>query len=256
MSLEPLPWLPAASRADLETVMRFVVERWLADWITGPVGFDIVSSAQPDNVSDDWRGARGAWLQGGLADAAALGLAACDGRADSINPVDRDLLERVGDDMLNDFLVRLGAGPGKNAVPERGYTAPGPNGPDGAKHRFRVAASKGEWSLLLALGESVLVRLRKAMAGSSRTPDIIPLSTALAGEEVRLGCHLGSAGITAADLSTLTAGDVLVFDRHIEASVPLTINGNLPRTGRALIGAQAGAIQVTLTEAIDLLQGI
>jgi hypothetical protein len=158
--------------------------------------------------------------------------------------------------MLEDLLVRLGAGREKSATPGRGHAAPDSIEPHGVEHWFRVAASSGEWSLLLAFDEGMLIRLRKAMAGSSRKPDVVPLSTALAGEEIPLGCHLGSATITFADLSALAAGDVLVLDRRLDAPVPLTIDGNLPRTGQAQIGPQAGAIQVTLTEAIDLMQAI
>lgn len=256
MSPEPLPWLPAAPRADLDTVMRLVVEQWLADWIMRPVGVDVMTSERSGNGSGDWRGGCGAWLQGGLGDAVALGLAACDGQADSLNPLDRALLGRVGDEMLEDLLARLRAGPERSAAPARAHSALDGAGPDDAQHRFRVGASSGEWALMLALDEILVIRLRKAIAGSSRTFALVPLSAALAGEEVGLGCHLGSAQITVADLSALAAGDVLVLDRRLDVPVPLTIDGNLPRTGQARIGGEAGALEVTLIETIDLMQGI
>lgn len=256
MTLTVSPWLPAASRADLDILMRRVINRWLADWIVEAVRVDIATPAPAPGSADSWRGAHGAWLYQRPDDVVALGLAACDGRADLINPVDRALLEQVGSEMLEDLVGRLGGNAGINATSRSGPAASGHDGPEREKYRFRVAGSPGDWSLLLAFDDTGLIRLRKAAAGSYRTPDLVPFSVALAGEEVGLGCHLGSAQITAADISALAIGDVLVLDRCLDAPVPLTVDGHRLRTAEARIEAQAGAIQVTVTETIDLMQEI
>lgn len=255
MSLVVSPWLPAASRSDLETVMRRVTEDWLAEWIEGYVAIDVVTPARMDGKAGDWRGNAGRWLHVAEEDLVALGLAACAGRADRLNPVDRELLACVGDDMLADLMGRLGAEADAGQMRGLGVVAHGREGADGAKHRFGVAAEGQDWALLIALDETAVVRLRKAVAGTARTPALGSLSKALADETVRLGCHLGQTEITAAELFALAAGDVLVLDRRLDVPVPLTVDGNLPRKGKARIGADAAAIEVRLTEPIEVIQG-
>lgn len=254
MSLVVSPWLPPASRADLEALLRRVVERWLSDWIVGPVNIEVVTPARLEGEVGDWRGNSGRRLHIAEEDLIALGVAACEGRADRINPVDREFLTGIGNEMLDELTVRFCAEAESTAVHGRSNAGPCRDGLDGAEHQFRITALADGWSLLIVLDESVIVRLRKSVAGSARAPALVPLSNALASESVRLGCHLGQTQITAAELATLAAGDVLVLDRRLDAPVPLTIEGKRSRTGKARVGAQATSIEVKLTEPIDAMQ--
>lgn len=255
MSLVVSSWLPAATRSDLDAVIRRVAEHWLADWIEGPITIDVVTPARVDGKAGDWRGSPGRWLHVAEQDLIALGIGACDGRTDRLNPVDRELLVRVADEMLADLMGRLGEEADASQSWARGAVTHGWEELEGAKHRFGVTAARQDWSLLIALDETAIVGLRKAATGTSRAPDMGSLSRALASETVRLGCHLGKMEITAAELSELAAGDVLAFDRRLDAAVPLTVEGNLLRKGKGRLGAETGSIEVRLIEPIEMIQG-
>lgn len=254
MSLAVFPWLPTASRADLEAAMRRLVGQWLGDWIIGPAPIDVATPARVEGDAGDWSGGSGRWMHATKDDLMTLGLAACGGRADRSNPVDRGMLKHIGEEMRVDLLARLGAEAQANPDWRQVGGSLEHDGTARAKHRYRVAGSADGWSLVIALDDSALVRLRKTAAGSSRTIILAPLAEALAGESVMLGCHLGRAEISAADLSALGPGDVLVLDRLLDGPIPVTVEGKLPRAGKARIGASDGTIEVKLTEAIDVMQ--
>lgn len=223
-----VPWLPAASRADLERAVGWLIERWLADWIAAPDAFAVTTPPA---------GEAPAGVSAGDDDLVALGLVACAGRADPANAIDRCVLLRVGADMRDDLAVRMGGA--------------GSDGRCGA-HRFTVSPRSGTWSLTLSVDEEALVALRKRCAGVGRMRSTSPLRRALVPETVSLGCHLGEAAITAAELAALGAGDVLVFDRVLADAVPLTVEGRVSRSGRAVIAARHHAIEVRLTQPISL----
>ncbi|MEH3101085.1 FliM/FliN family flagellar motor C-terminal domain-containing protein [Sphingomonas adhaesiva] len=227
MSAVVVPWLPAASRADLERAMRWLVERWLSEWTAAP--HDVVVAAPTS-------GGVPAGIVAGDDDLVALGFVASAGHADLSNAIDRRVLLHVGAAMRDDLSARLaGAGSGTDTDTDR------------VAHRFAVASRGGGWSLTLGIAEGAMVAVRRRCAGTTHASSLSALRIALAAETVSLGCHLGEARITAAELAALDAGDVLVLDRALGDAVPLTVEGRTTASGRARIAARGGAVEVRLT---------
>jgi hypothetical protein len=238
MSAIAVPWLPPPRKGEAEAAIAKVLAPWSAAWFAQAVRLTVVPAAPAPTSPAGWHGDGDARAAAEACDTVALGLTACAGRADPANPADRQVLEAIGAEMLADLAMRLGeASAGEGARFE---------------HGFAVEPECGGWRMALALGAGALTRARKAAAGSGRRPLVAPLAAALADEDVGLGCHLGEARVTAAEIAALAVGDLLVLDRGLDAPLPLTVAGAVPRTGLARIAAADGTIRVTVAEPPDL----
>ena len=229
MNAVAMPWLPPPREGEVAGAIAFVIGQWLADWMRSPPRLVVEDVAAPAGGQSGWQ------VRADRPDLLALGNAACAGQGDADNPLDEHVLCGVGSAMIDDLLGRV----------ESAGTAP---------ECFDVIDHNGQWRIQLALDAAAIVQARRAAAGFSRQLEPVPLATALASEDVVLGCHLGAAHLTMAEVAALSLGDVIVLDRDLHAPVPLTVAGVMPQAGAARIGSDAGQLRVTVTERPNLLR--
>jgi hypothetical protein len=231
MSGLPRPWLPAAAEREMEAALGDAAAAWLARWVVDPCPADpveAISSAEGD----------GGVVLAEAPDLVALGAEACAGRADTDNPRDRRVLERVGQAMLDDLAADL-AGQQREAS-------------SGATSRFKLSCATRGWSLRISLSPEDQVTLRKRGSSPARPVRLGSRGKALATESVWVGCHLGSAGLTAGEAKTLAPGDLIVLDRELAEAVPVTVAGVVCAGGTARIERSGAQLTLRLESAINL----
>jgi flagellar motor switch/type III secretory pathway protein FliN len=244
MSGRPTPWLPAAEPGALERDLARLAAGWSDDWLQAPPPITVAAGSPVPDPAQAWHGCAGAGLGTPAAAAIALGHAALGHRGDLANARDRQVVEAVGRRAAADLAERLcriaapAEAPGELAGP-----------PDEATV---LCLQGGEWSLAAALGSAAAVRLRRRFAGRREPPPLARLGDALAGEAVTLGCHLGRAELSAGEVATLGAGDLVVLDRRVDDPLPLTVHGTVAARGRAAIEARADTHAIRITETLDL----
>lgn len=230
MTVEAFDWLPPASIVEVETAIACEVGDWLVRWLVDPPRVAVKQlSCSASGHSEQTPEA---------ADTVSMGLAACAGRGDAQNVLDRDLLEAVGLEMVTDLLAFL-AGPKSRAL-------------SGEAERFAIGSEQGRWNVEVVLGQQDLIALRKRAAGASRAVTLGSLGEALAGEQVLLGCHLGAATLTAAEVAAIGIGDLIVLDRQVAQELPLTVDGLTCASGAARISQLENTVAIHLVGAVDL----
>lgn len=248
MNPAPIPWLPPAQNGDVERAVAAFVVPWAQAWFKRP-GAAVVKR-HPGRSGEDfhWSGSAGATVGVAGAARAKLGLTLVVGQADLANARDRKVLERLADAAIEDLAGRLGEH--RRGDPDAGNDA-GPVQPADASPVLHLALGEDGWSLLLSLGSQVQTVLRMAASGQGRAPSLTNLRDALAPQSVTIGCHLGSATLTASDLAELARGDLITLDRRITDDLPLTVAETVASSGTAkLVDDGTGAV-VRITQAIN-----
>lgn len=228
-------WLPPPLEGDA-AVERAVVRAaapWLADWFRRPPSL-ILRRQRPGSRVEAWRGSPGCRLGAGDQDALPLGMAVLEGEIDDGDETDQAIAARLGEAMIADLAARLDMAPGDSMMDD--------------DPPLRFALSGGSWTLPLELGADAVTALRSAGAPGRKRTALVPLSEALAGETVVLGCTVGAAILPAGDIAGLAPGDLLVLDRKVGGQVPLTVAGRAAAIGSAAIGGGEGLIEIRLVE--------
>lgn len=250
MSLTAISWLPPAGTHDIESALARVVGDWLSEWIASRPPLKTTKRPKGEARTMQWRGIPGAMVGVGSGMEAQLGLAVCDQRAAKENPSDSQLLGLVGNEMLDrleEFLAGIG-----------GQKAASSHAPSvatvGDDELFVLNPPSAEWSLGFRLSADLLIALRRMAAGVSARPVLGNRKVALGEELAALGCHLGQARLTAGEVASLSAGDLIVLDRKTSDALPLTIECNSPTAGRVKIVKEGDGAKATIVERANLLR--
>lgn len=243
MSAAPEPWLPPSPDGDVERAAAAFLAPWATEWFPWPDQVRVRTHAGRAGEDLSWSGAAGAGV--GLSSAARtkLGLALADGRADTENPADCELLGKIADMAVADLAGRL-AGQGGS---QSGQAEPSIDG----HTMLRISLGDERWFLLLSIGPRARIALRKAAAGQARNPVLGSLAEALAPEVVPIGCHIGSADLSAGDIANLAAGDLIALDRRVAEDLPLTVVHQVAPGGKARIVDDGAGPVVRIVEGID-----
>lgn len=238
MTHEPQPWLPPAAPGEVESALRDAATVWLARWVV-----DAPCRDTPDVTSDEGGEHRPAGAT--ATDLATLGAAACANRADPLNPRDREALERVGRAMLNDLVADIAG--------RAGSTEHGEHGCDAAPHAAYVLASSAlGWSIGIKISAAQQIALRRRASYPARSMRLGSLQAALKDELVEVGCHLGRASLTAAEVAALGVGDLIVLDRQLRNALPLTVAGSVCARGTACVERTDECFAIRIESELDL----
>jgi hypothetical protein len=222
-------WLPPASQVAAEAAVSTVVDAWASEWLTTDQKVGVRRGKSADVARMSWGGSRDAML--GLNDgtAAKIGRAICAGRGNEVNPRDRTVLARVGEEALDHFAEQF-------EIAARAPTKLDPHHFSGRVHSvFIIGPADRTWSLGLVLGDDNLNLLRLRKAGGHRVPRLGTFKEALASEPCRIGVSLGQTALNAFELATLERGDVIRLDTPQSAALPLIVEGRRVGPGSAKI---------------------
>lgn len=245
MIVEPLPWLPPAAPGAFERQLSSVLDGWAEQWLCKPRAFTVESAETSDDPTIVWRGSGGAAVGSTAQERVILGGHASGGAGDPDNMRDRAILGHIGQAAIDHLANRLCAIAGSAAIDE------GP--PEPCQPRF--CATTVGFSLTLSLDHAAQVRLRRKVSGARKRPALGTLAQALAPEKVRLGCHLGSAALSAAEVAALCTGDLIVLDRRLAERLPLAAEGKATARGQASFEAGVNVHSLLIQEPIDLSLG-
>ncbi len=239
-------WLPPAANGAFEIAIAKLTERWTQDWFSGS-GQVIVNAALARSTrSTSWSAFDSVTIGMGRNGFAVLGSAICNGIGEPENRRDRRILEELGTAACQDLAQVFGATPdaaliGKSDGVELDRLA-----------RFTVACAQGKWTLVLALGAETLIFARQHAAQSGMPPTLGSLAAGLANEDCPIVAHLGRATISTGELAAISKGDVIQFDRGIQAPVPLVIAGRNPAHGSARVVMAGRDMCLTMTDPISI----
>jgi hypothetical protein len=144
---------------------------------------------------------------------------------------DEELIGRLAEACLDDLGLRLTKAFGlPRASPwRRGEADP---------YLFREArvaalgASASEPLIRILVAPDLVAELIKSAAGSAgTTAPLQPLGVALAKQRIGLSARVGECSLTLSEFAGLAAGDVLVLDTLLEASLPLAVDGTVRSGG-------------------------
>jgi len=248
---DSVSWLPPAGKGDVEAALRRLVENWLAGWIVAPPALRVQPRNRAEMKAQQWQGVPGAMLGSHAHDLVQLGRDVCGGHGLPDHPADREILHAMGSKVFDDLASTLGSlCDGTSGDPislQRSL-------PDG--ELFTVASGAGGWSLGLALAPAALIAVRKAVAGTGRRADLATRRAAIAPQVARLGCHLGHARLSAGEVAMLAAGDVIVFDCQIGATLTLTVEGHACASGKVKIVQSGEGAKVAIAERANLVRKV
>ena len=244
MSAAVALWLPPAQAGDVERAASVLVERWAGAWLASAGGIRVKSYSGRSTADLRWVGSAGAAAGIAPASLAKLGLALVAGQADLDNPADRAVLGRIAEAASNDLGERLTSLAGEDVSAAEGA-------PASANLVLRVAPQDEGWSVGLSLGPAAQTALRKAAAGQARQPRLGRLADALAPEPIKIGCHLGTATISASELAELGEGDLIAFDRRVGDDLPLTFAAANAKRGTAKVIHDGAEVVVRIAESVD-----
>lgn len=225
-------WLPPARQDEIESAIRRAFADWLGAWL----------AKVPDLACrvDDGSVAVSPIAQGidaTRSDLVALGLAACDGRADAENSLDSRILMAVGIAIVEQARVWLAElGPSES----------------GDMMRCEISPRDGTWTVTLALGNGQVNRLRRQAAGVRRTVKLSPIGEAMGSETAVIGCLIGRTQISTAEVAGLAQGDLIVLGSRPADTLAVTVAGNVCAEGSVRIGQREGAINMSIVEPVGL----
>lgn len=228
-------WLPTASDGEIAAAISRVVAPWRDRWFIGTPA--LLCKPQTKASHGDRASELGHVVVSTSAEhEVAAALQALGQQADPANPRDSELLSQLGQAIVADLRRSFEETAGD--VDKMGA---------GELTWWSLALSSESWRIDVGLSTAVLCRIRQSTSGRNRDPEVGALQSAISTETVAVGCHLGSAQITAGELKTLSAGDVIMLDRRHSASVPLAVNGVPAAIGTVRISAGADGPAITLT---------
>lgn len=227
-----MPWLPPASEEEIAAAISRMVAPWRDRWFIGAPSL----SCKPLHKQglSDMAPRPAVIISAAERDEKAAASEAIGQQADPANPRDNDLLARLGRAIALDLRQSLEEAAGEIDGGARDFTW------------WSLALSSDNWSIDLGLSTGAVCRIRQRAAGRRSEPQLGKLQSAISAETVSIGCHLGSARITAGELATLTPGEVIMFDRKRSDTVPLVVNGVPASIGAVRISASADGPVLTL----------
>jgi len=234
------PWLPPGSDDDVARAIATAISDWLGKWLTRVPRLEARKIRPGAHDAEHWWGTGTARVGIPAQSAVLLGNAALGEIADVQGGRDREVLMQLSAEIASDLASRLASLTSASDVQSStlGY--------------WRLSPDGEQWAIIAGLDPAALVRIRRRAAGTSGAKALGHMLAALSSESVVLGCHLGSAEVTAGDLGTLAAGDVIMLNRPCAAAVPLTINGEIAPSGSARISARDDGIHVALTAPVKI----
>jgi hypothetical protein len=248
------PWLPdnAGLTVSAQGALADAIDAWSIAWFVGEPVHALGRLVRVQETRNELRHTlwhrRGGDVAIGLPPAGLAGLGArVLGIGATARPsADVELLEKVGMACLDDLKARVSVLLGI-ARSERWSVSEAAEVDAG--HRLDLGTSSRTPVLMLQLSDECFAHFLK-----SRLPGAVPVSLgdatgALAALPVNLWAALGSCGITVAELAGLAAGDILVLDRELDASLPLALAGVPLRRGACTIGEAGGALSFDITQA-------
>lgn len=243
-------WLPHDTNyAPLEDRITAAVRSWAQSWF-GDDGLNLQVDSTANAVSLPSSSvqlcASGAWLIASETMVEAMGRAALQlGREAIIHEADRPVIESVGSEALEglrDHLVRELRLEKSGAVDGRSSGIP-------VGSRWTIEAVSVGLRVDFVLSEvertNALLRLLPKAAPAQ------PLATAvdaLAPLKIELSATLGRCAITVAELRTLAPGDVLLFDRPLDAHLPLMVNGTRATRGSCSVARESDGLRLQIIE--------
>lgn len=228
------PWLPSASDEEIATAIAKVLVPWQERWFVGAPALSW-KRRQGAALTEASEGSH-VLVEASAQDSTGAALHAIGYRAEPANARDSEFLEHLGHAITADLRRCL-----EEAAGKLDQTA------GGDLTWWSLGLNSRGWMIEVGLSRSALCRLRQEAAGRSHDLKIGTLQSAISTEIVAVGCHLGSAQITAGELKTLSRGDVIMFDRRRSDAVPLVVNGVPASIGAVRISAGAEGPAVTLT---------
>lgn len=241
MSIASALWLPPAGEGDVERAAAAFVSRWARKWFASSQDVAIKSHAGRSGEDVTWSGVAGASVGASPAALVKLGLALVDAEADPGHLRDREVLAKLAEAAVTDL---------SGALAE--HILHDASGPASNNTLFRLIFGGDHWFLLLSLNEQTQNALRKSAAGQSRKPLLAKLSDALAPELVGVGCHVGSATLSASEVAGLVPGDLITFDSRIGEDLALTVDGGIASRGKAKVVHDGTGVVVRITHGLDI----
>lgn len=121
---------------------------------------------------------------------------------------------------------------------------------EGAVYRLEIGSATRAITLQLEYSADRFARfVRATLPEVGAKEPLADGAAALARIPVALSARLGCCGLTLAELSGLTSGDVLVLDSVTEESLPLALDGTPLARGRCIIVEAAGGPAFKITQA-------
>jgi flagellar motor switch/type III secretory pathway protein FliN len=237
MALPFSPWLPSSALDSpaIDEALRASVREWSAKWFargglrpSGPFARGNIAKLLHDKVV--WRAVPDG-LAVGAAERATGALAAAMLDADfsgtNLLPKDRQLIERLAGECLEDLRIRLARLFG---LPEKleWQESVDPPRMSGEVWTCRFGLNDREPLVWLAVDRARVVMLRRSrLRRSSDGVRLRPMAEALAKQPLALSARLGRCEITLSDLTALSEGDVIVLDRRLDEPLELAVEGQV-----------------------------
>ncbi len=237
MSAAVVPWLPAAAPGEEEAALAAFVRDWAAQWFVNLPVLRVATGKAARIGDSRYCLDPLSCASAGEADVFALGFQLVGEQAHPDNRRDRDILGTLGKACFDALAHQLDE--------IRGGTS-------GDPAAYRLIGEGQGWSIELMLDRAALNRLRKLAAGPGRAkPQLGSRSAALAPERIALGCRLGKSALTAAQLSQLAQGDVIVLDRKVNEALALTLGAQVASRGQGKIEPHASGPVLRIIESLD-----
>lgn len=243
-------WLPPGTcHARVDQRIAEAMRDWSRDWmgdeiiVARPEG---VQAPRPSSSGTLHPLAPGAWLVAPANLVPLLGqLALRVGGSGEVADADQPIVESVGSEALEDLQSRL--------VRELGLTSSGQSGapaPDATiAQRWTIERRGSPLRFELVVSEAWRTELALAlMPAPSASMPLDSAATAIASVEVELGASIGRCALTVAELRSLSPGDVLLFDRPLDAALPLAIDGAPTARGTGAVAREADRLLLHIVE--------
>jgi len=247
------PWLPeAALDGDGATdALLESVEAWLTHWfMPGTLNVRAMSGEYAGVPGDrHWAMAEGMTVAHAEGIETLIGAAALRmPRFQPGQPADSALLERLGDECLQDLRARLARQWGFDGSNWRLHATAMPPGQSGAA-TITVGAAGQPATFTVRVTEALrIARRKRSLAPWFGQVAPSPRDAALVRQHVAIGARIGLAALTLEELSELVIGDVIVLDTSIDAPLPLTIEGHAAAGARVQIGHDAAGMTLRMLE--------
>jgi len=228
-------WLPPPGKDDVPSAIRRLVTPWVEKWFVSRLAVRCEKVAGRDDVGDAAGSNSDIAIVAGRPVQVEMAIEALNGQVERENPRDADLLASLGGAILDDLSQTIA-------------TAAGSLGDEPTRPGCWVVKLDGHsWAVEIRLSEQAQCRLRQRAAGAGSAPKLGTFKDALSPESAMLGCHLGYARLTAAELLTIKPGDVIMLDRAQHEELPLLVNGAATASGNAQIIPGPDSVNVRLT---------
>ncbi|QNA82936.1 FliM/FliN family flagellar motor switch protein [Sphingomonas sp. So64.6b] len=255
-------WLPepALGGAVLAGLLDDAIRQWSNHWFVRTVVRAIDPVTPPAAMSD--LGDGGYWMKAGQSLAIAvptatqLGLAArmLDTSAPeaSLSDADRGIVEELARACLDNLALRV-AQAFRVSDDMSWVVADGGEVPIIIAPRALDVGVDPQSSLLrIMVSEDLLIeRLKAGMPTAPRGAALPPIAVGLALQSVAVSASLGRCSLTVAEMSELSEGDVLIFDRDVHKPLALVLDGMAVIPGKCTIDQDDDGLRLKLVEPIN-----